>query len=64
VQGFFQWNASMSKFGDVRGPIPRGNVVLGAQSTGVTSAPDEFAPKACTAGRPIGGRVPSPSDEH
>jgi phospholipid/cholesterol/gamma-HCH transport system substrate-binding protein len=64
VQGFFQWNASMSKFGDVRGPIPRGNVVFGGQSGGIASAPDEFAPKACTAGRPIGGRVPGPSDEH
>jgi ABC-type transporter Mla subunit MlaD len=64
VQGFFQWDASMSKYGDVRGPVPRGNVVIGPQASGVLSSPDEYAPQACTAGKPIGGRLPSAADEH
>jgi virulence factor Mce-like protein len=64
IQGFFQWDASMAKFGDVRGPVPRGNVVLGAQSSGVLASPSEFAPAACTPGQPIGGRVPTPADKH
>lgn len=64
IQGFFQWDASMSKYGDVRGPIPRGNVVFGAQSSGAIGDPNEYAPQACTPGGPIGGRVPTPDDEH
>jgi ABC-type transporter Mla subunit MlaD len=64
VQGFFQWDASMSKYGDVRGPVPRGNVVFGAQSSGVFPDPNEYAPKACTAGQPIGGRPPIERDKH
>jgi phospholipid/cholesterol/gamma-HCH transport system substrate-binding protein len=64
LQGFFQWDASMSKYGDVRGPVPRGNVVFGAQSTGVLNDPFEYAPQACTPGKPIGGRVPRREDEH
>lgn len=64
LQGFFQWDASMSKYGDVRGPVPRGNVVVGAQSTGVLNDPFEYAPQACTPGKPIGGRVPRREDEH
>jgi virulence factor Mce-like protein len=63
IQGFFQWNASMSKFGDARGPIPRGNVVVGAQSSGVLGDPGEYAPQACTPGRVVGGRVPTKEDE-
>jgi phospholipid/cholesterol/gamma-HCH transport system substrate-binding protein len=64
IQGFFQWDASMSKYGDVRGPVPRGNVVAGAQSSGALTSPDEYAPQACTPGKPIGGRVPQPADKH
>lgn len=64
IQGFFQWDASMSKYGDVRGPVPRGNVAMGAQSSGVLTSPDEHAPQACTPGQPIGGRVPAPEDKH
>jgi virulence factor Mce-like protein len=64
VQGFFQWDASMSKYGDVRGPVPRGNVVFGAQSSGVLADPNEYAPQACTPGQAIGGRVPRPEDKH
>jgi ABC-type transporter Mla subunit MlaD len=58
VQGFFQWDASMAKFGDVRGPVPRGNVVLGG------GTPNEYAPQACTPGTTIGGVVPTASDKH
>jgi len=64
VIGFFQWNASMSKFGDARGPIPRGNVVLGAQSSGLINDPGEGAPQACSPGKVIGGRVPTAKDKH
>jgi ABC-type transporter Mla subunit MlaD len=64
VQGFFQWDASMSKYGDVRGPVPRGNVVVGAQSSGVLADPNEYAPQACTPGQAIGGRPPTRKDEH
>ncbi|WP_205698853.1 MlaD family protein [Conexibacter sp. SYSU D00693] len=64
VQGFFQWNASISKFGDARGPIPRGNVVLGAQSSSLLNDPGEVAPQACTPGKVIGGRVPTAKDMH
>ena len=64
VQGFFQWNASISKFGDVRGPVPRGNVVLGGGSNSSINAPNEYTPKACTAGYPIGGRLPTAADQH
>lgn len=62
VQGFFQWNVSMSKFGDARGAIPRGNVTAGAQSTGILGDPGEYAPKACVPGRPIGGRPATEKD--
>jgi hypothetical protein len=62
IQGFFQWNTSISKFGDARGPIPRGNVVLGAQSSSVVNDPNEYAPQACTPGKAIGGRPATAKD--
>lgn len=64
IQGFFQWNASMSKFGDSRGPVPRGNVVIGAQSSSIFKDPEEYAPQSCAPGAPIGGRVPTAKDFH
>jgi ABC-type transporter Mla subunit MlaD len=64
VEGFFQWNASFAKYGDARGLSPRGNFVFGAQSTGVLHSPFEYAPAACAAGRPIGGRIPTARDLH
>jgi virulence factor Mce-like protein len=65
VQGFFQWDASLSKFGDSFGPIPRGQLVAGAESAGgLTSSPWEFRPGNCVPGTAIGGRVPRPEDEH
>jgi virulence factor Mce-like protein len=62
IQGFFQWNASISKFGDARGAIPRGNVTVGAQSSSMFSDPNEYAPQACSGGKPIGGRLPREGD--
>lgn len=63
-QGFFQWNASMSKFGDSRGGVPRGNVVVGAQSSSVLNDPNEYAPQACVPGKPMGGRAVEEKDKH
>lgn len=61
VQGFFQWDASMTKFGDVRGQAPRGNLAVGAQSAGIPS-PDEKAYEGCVKGTAIGGRPPVQED--
>jgi virulence factor Mce-like protein len=63
IQGFFHWTASLGKFGDIRGPIPRGNLVVGPQAASIPS-PIEYAPQACTPGKPISGRVPGPKDFH
>jgi hypothetical protein len=62
IQGFFQWDASMTKYGDSRGQAPRGNLVIGLQSAGLPS-PEESAYQGCTPGGPIGGRVPTSEDE-
>lgn len=61
VQGFFQWDASMTKYGDSRGQAPRGNLAVGAQSGGFAS-PYEAAYAGCVPGAPIGGRPPAPAD--
>jgi ABC-type transporter Mla subunit MlaD len=62
LNGFFQWDASMAKFGDARGAAPRGNVVVGLDSSGAISSPFEFAPQACAPGTAIGGRPAVPGD--
>jgi ABC-type transporter Mla subunit MlaD len=55
VQGFFQWDASMVKYGDARGPAPRGNLATGS--------PAHLRPiQACTPGVAIGGRPARESD--
>jgi hypothetical protein len=64
IQGFFQWDASLTKFGDSRGAVPRGNFAGGATTSGVITDPSEFAPKSCTPGGPIGGRPAKPGDKH
>jgi ABC-type transporter Mla subunit MlaD len=64
VQGFFEWNPSLAKYGDERGQSPRGNVALGAQSSGVLTDPFEQAEQACTSGKPIGGSVVTTASEH
>jgi phospholipid/cholesterol/gamma-HCH transport system substrate-binding protein len=64
VQGFFQWDASLTKFGDVRGPAARGNLALGATASGLVPDPSEFPVKSCTPGPTVGGRVPTAQDLH
>jgi virulence factor Mce-like protein len=64
VQGFFEWNPSLAKYGDERGQSPRGNVAAGAQSSGVLTDPFEQAEPACTPGTVVGGRVPTAADMH
>ncbi|MCW3014554.1 MAG: hypothetical protein JWO02_1646 [Solirubrobacterales bacterium] len=61
-QGFFQWNASMTKFGDARGAVPRGNVAVGLQSTSVLNDPNEYVPAACVPGPVVGGRPATAKD--
>jgi ABC-type transporter Mla subunit MlaD len=64
ITGFFQWNASLSKFGDLRGPIPRGNLALAAPDTGFLSA-TRSPGQNCVPGPPtIGGRPSTTADEH
>jgi ABC-type transporter Mla subunit MlaD len=64
VQGFFEWNPSLAKYGDERGQSPRGNVAFGAQSSGVLTDPFEQAEQACTSGMPVGGAVATSASEH
>jgi ABC-type transporter Mla subunit MlaD len=64
VQGFFEWNPSLAKYGDERGQSPRGNVAMGGQSSGVIGNPFEQAEPSCTSGLPIGGAVVTPGAEH
>ncbi len=61
LYGFFDWDASMAKFGDARGGAPRGNAVGGGQSIGAPN-PFEFPEKSCTPGQAIGGRLPQAGD--
>jgi len=63
VIGFFQWNASLSKYGDQTAPIPRGNLAVGAPDAGVAGVPERQPEKACTPGFPPRG-IPSPEDLH
>lgn len=62
VIGFFQWNLSLGKFGDSRGPYPRGNLAVGAQSSSIINDPSEFFGTSCVPGRPIAGRPAKYSD--
>lgn len=62
LNGFMQWDASMSKFGDDFGAAPRGNAVVGAGSAGIKN-PFEAFPQICAPGTAIGGRPALPSDE-
>ena len=62
VQGFFHWDASMTKYGDSRGQAPRGTLAAGIQTLGLAS-PWERAYGGCVEGAPIGGRPPAKQDE-
>lgn len=64
LNGFFQWDSSMTKFADSRGVAPRGNVAFGLDSSGALKSPFEFAFKSCSPGTVVPGRLPLPSDEH
>lgn len=63
VKGFFQWNASLSKFGDARGPIPRGNLAVQAPDLGLGDLPKRKPAENCAGGITIDGRVPTTQDE-
>jgi virulence factor Mce-like protein len=60
---FFQWNASLSKFGDIRGPIPRGNLAVNAPDVGVPGVKKRKPAENCAGGVTIDGRVPRTEDE-
>ncbi len=64
VQGFFQWNPSFPKYGDLRGNSPRGNLAAGGQAGGLVPNAFQFIPESCAPGRAIGGRVPTDKDKH
>jgi phospholipid/cholesterol/gamma-HCH transport system substrate-binding protein len=64
VQGFFEWNPSLAKFGDDRGFSPRGNLVVGLQSDGVTNSPFETEEVSCTGNQASGGGVLTAAEEH
>jgi len=63
VIGFFQWNASLSKWGDATAPIPRGTFAIGVPDVGVGGLPKREPPPACTPGVPIRD-FPTPEDGH
>lgn len=64
VIGFFQWNASLTKFGDKNGPVPRGNLAFGVPAVGLGDAEPVRQPeKACTPGPVIRGAA-NPEDGH
>jgi hypothetical protein len=63
LRGFFQWNASLSKFGDARGPIPRGNLAVGIPDVGLPGVARRPAAKNCAGGKTIGGRAARKADE-
>ncbi|WP_372788114.1 MlaD family protein [Paraconexibacter sp.] len=62
LNGFFKWDASMAKFGDALGPVPRGNAVAGAQSAGASN-PYEGPKKVCAPGPTIAGRPAEEKDK-
>lgn len=63
VIGFFQWNTSLSKFGDENAPIPRGNLAFGVPAVGLPGEPLRQPVQACTPGLPPRG-VPQKEDLH
>lgn len=63
IIGFFQWNTSLTKFGDKNGPIPRGNLAFGIPSSGLPGEPLRQPEKACTPGPVIRGVV-TDKDKH
>jgi hypothetical protein len=65
VIGFFQWNTSLTKFGDLRGPVPRGNLAFNFPDSGAPGLATRIPGRNCVVGAPtIGGRPVTPADEH
>jgi len=63
VIGFFQWDTSLTKFGDQNGPEPRGNLAFGVPAIGLPGEPLRTPERGCTPGLPVRG-VPTPGDLH
>lgn len=63
IAHFFQWNASLSKFGDVRGPIPRGSLAVNVPDSGVEGVRRRDPAENCAGGTTLDGRVPTKADE-
>lgn len=63
VIGFFQWNASLSKFGDANAPAPRGTAALGVPAVGLPGEPLRPFHQSCAPG-PIARGVITSKDEH
>lgn len=63
IIGFFQWNASLSKFGDIGGAIPRGNLAIGVPDTGLAPGKLRTPVTNCAGGQTINGTVPTTKDE-
>lgn len=63
IIGFFQWNTSLTKFGDKNGPIPRGNLAFGVPAAGLPGEPLREPEPACTPGPVIRGVV-TDKDKH
>jgi phospholipid/cholesterol/gamma-HCH transport system substrate-binding protein len=65
VIGFFQWNASLTKFGDLRGPVPRGNLAFNFPDSGFPGVARRSPGANCVVGAPtIGGRPATAGDLH
>lgn len=62
ITGFFQWNASLTKFGDIRGPVPRGNLAIGVPDSGLSDT-TRTPGKNCMDANTIGGRPGAAADE-
>lgn len=62
ITGFFQWNTSLTKFGDVLGPVPRGTLAIGGPDTGTEPAKRKPGIN-CAGGETIGGRPALPGDQ-
>ncbi len=60
IIGFFQWDASLAKWGDATAPVPRGNVAVGVPSASTTQ-PLRAPADSCTPGRVVRG-VPTAED--
>lgn len=62
IIGFFQWNSSLTKFGDVRGPVPRGTLAVETPDAGIAGVPRRKPKRNCAGGTTLQGRVPTEKD--